>query len=87
MDRLVKSKFVSRITDNKDRRIIRLCLIGSGKKFIQTQKRLRRKRLAQLLGNLSPDEQKKLVIHLEELNKLIKKSHWNCVQPNGATQK
>lgn len=80
VDRLVKSKFVSRIADEKDRRITRLCLIGNGKKFIQTQKRLRKKRVIQLLGNLSSDEQKKLVIHLEELNKLIGKSPLNCAQ-------
>ncbi len=80
VDRLVKSKFVSRITDEKDRRITRLCLIGNGKKFIQTQKRLRKKRVVQLLGNLSSDEQKKLVVHLEELNKLIGKSPLNCAQ-------
>jgi DNA-binding MarR family transcriptional regulator len=87
VDRLVKSKFVSRITDENDRRITRLCLIGSGKKFIQTQKRLRRKRLTQLLGNLSPEKQKELVIHLEGLNKLMGSSHWNCAQPNEATRK
>ena len=81
VDRLVKSKFVSRKIDAEDRRITRLCLIGSGKRFIKAQKELRKKRVAQLLGNLSFDEQKKLVAHLEELKKLISKSH-PCIQTN-----
>jgi DNA-binding MarR family transcriptional regulator len=75
VDRLVKSKFVSRIRDEKDRRVVRLRLIGKGKKFIQTHKRLRRKRMAQLLENLSACEQERLVLCFEELNSLISKSH------------
>ena len=87
VDRLVKSKFVSRIEDEKDRRITRLCLSSSGKKFIQTQNRLRRKRLAKLLGNLSLKKQKELIVHLEELNKLLGSPNWNCVQPDKSTQR
>lgn len=74
VDRLVKSKFVSRVKDENDRRIIRLRLIGKGKKFIQNHKRLRRKHIAQLLENLSPHEQKRFVACLGELNGFIGKS-------------
>ena len=87
VDRLARSKFVSRIEDKKDRRITRLCLSSSGRKFIEMQKRHRRKRLRQLLGNLSLKKQKELVVHLEELNKLMGSSNWNCGQPHKTAQR
>jgi len=72
--RLVKAKFVSRIRNKQDRRIVKLRLIGKGKKFIREKKEQRRKRITQLLENLSPAEQKRLSLCLEELNALISKS-------------
>jgi DNA-binding MarR family transcriptional regulator len=71
VNRLVKSKFVSRVRDEKDRRIIRLKLTGKGKKFIQNHKSLRRKHVVQLLEKLSPYEQKRFVACLGELNGFV----------------
>ena len=76
VNRLVKTKFVSRIRDKKDRRIVKLRLIGKGRKFIQDKKEQHRKRLTQLLENLSADKQKRLLACLEELNTLISKSEF-----------
>ena len=60
-DHLVRAKFVERRADANDRRIVRLCLTGSGRKFIEVGVGLLRQRVGHVLSRFTAEEQAQLL--------------------------
>ncbi len=65
VDQLAKDGFIERVTDKKDRRIIRIVLTPDGQDYIKTSKKTFNTNIKHLLASLSVDE-------VEELKKSIK---------------
>ena len=57
VDRLVRSGYVIRKPDISDRRVIKVCLAGKGRKLMESVIRQRRLNLEEVLGQLSSQEQ------------------------------
>jgi DNA-binding MarR family transcriptional regulator len=63
VDGLVHAKFAERRADPNDRRVVRLCMTGSGEQFIETGMNFLKQRIQQLLKHFTAEEQAQL-LHL-----------------------
>ena len=61
VDWLVSAKFVERIPDANDRRIVRIQPSENGRQFYKTALDFNKKRITHMLNNFSADEQKQLL--------------------------
>lgn len=68
VDLLVSSDFVVRIHDPSDRRVVRIQISESGKRFSKAARDFFRDRIVSLLDNFDPDEQKQF---LQLMTKLL----------------
>ncbi len=72
VNRLVKSKLVQRRHDTRNRKLVRLSLTASGKKFLGEQHRRRREMLRNIFGLLTSEEQGTLCrLHEDLLKRFI----------------
>ncbi len=67
VDWLVRAKFVERIPDSSDRRVIRIQSSENGRQFYKTAIDFNKKRITHVLGNFSADEQKQLLGLMKKL--------------------
>lgn len=65
LNKLCEQHLVKRFEDEKDRRLVRVALTDEGKKLLEEAMRERRKKLEQIMSNLSKREQSQLlsIIH------------------------
>ncbi len=68
VDLLVDNDFVERINDPNDRRVVRIQMSESGKRFSKIAMEFVKQRIVSLLENFSPSEQKQL---LQLMTKLL----------------
>ncbi len=66
-DGLVRAKFVERLQDRNDRRVVRLCMTQRGNQFIETAKSYMKERVLRVLRHFSEDEQAQLIRLLGKL--------------------
>ena len=69
INRLVTMKFVKRIYDEKDRRIIRIVLTSKGKEIVERVRAQRKKIVEAIFGKLTEGERKN---YLDILRKIVK---------------
>ncbi|UCG35099.1 MAG: MarR family transcriptional regulator [Candidatus Omnitrophota bacterium] len=69
INRLVTMKFVKRVYDEKDRRVIRIALTLKGKETVEKVRAQRRKAVENIFGKLTESERKN---YLEILRKVVK---------------
>lgn len=67
IDRLITSKWVLRIHDEKDRRVVHLSLTNEGKTELERLKKIKRERLEPLLKHLSEEDLKQLIAILDRV--------------------
>ncbi|MGO5064892.1 MULTISPECIES: MarR family winged helix-turn-helix transcriptional regulator [unclassified Clostridium] len=73
IDKLISENMVTRYTDSKDRRIIRVELTEKGTDFIKDQERLVKDLLTEKISNLPSDDLKYLSDHIVHLKDIILK--------------
>ncbi|EJP6471982.1 MarR family transcriptional regulator [Clostridium sporogenes] len=73
IDKLISENMVTRYTDSKDRRIIRVELTEKGTDFIKDQERLVKDLLTEKISNLPGDDLKYLSDHIVHLKDIILK--------------
>ena len=71
INKLYRQKLVNRVTDAKDRRLVRLVLTPQGKAALARAVRERRTRLKKVLSYLSETEREQLRTILESLHKRL----------------
>ena len=67
IDKLVENKDLDRISDNEDRRIVRLAITAKGKIALSAGMKIIKERIESRITTLSKDEQKQLAIILQKL--------------------
>ncbi|NFV11854.1 MarR family transcriptional regulator [Clostridium sporogenes] len=73
IDKLISENMVTRYTDSRDRRIIRVELTEKGTYFIKTQEKLIKALLAEKISNLPVDDLKYLSDHIVHIKDIILK--------------
>jgi DNA-binding MarR family transcriptional regulator len=73
VDRLERDGFAERVRDNGDRRIVKVRLTAKGKKMRREFIKKRREEFRVIFSNLQIQETQKLIYHLDEAYKILKK--------------
>lgn len=71
--RLVSNNWVKRISDPKNRKLVKLCLTDYGKKVIENKKEERKELAKQLIKSIPVEDQKDLVRILDNILSNLKK--------------
>lgn len=71
VDKLIKSELITRESDEKDRRIVRIVLSKKGCDLLKEMKKARNKKLTRILSYLSEEERIKLYDILTSLQKRL----------------
>jgi DNA-binding MarR family transcriptional regulator len=72
IDRMEKSGYVTRVRDDRDRRVVRIHMTERGETIIRDVMQARQEYLAEILGHFSPEEVKAIGQHLELLYERMK---------------
>ena len=75
VNKLVKAKLAKRVTDKKDRRIVRVTLTAHGKQLLEEAMKERSEKMRQLLSHLDTTEKEHLLKITDKLIATIKESH------------
>ena len=67
IDGLVSAKFIERVHDLTDRRVVRVQMSKTGKEFYQTAREFNKKRITRMLDNFSPEEKAQLLYLMNKL--------------------
>ena len=73
IDKLISENMVTRYTDSKDRRVIRVELTEKGSIFIKDQEKLVKTLLAEKISNLSSEDLQYLSDHIIQIKNIILK--------------
>jgi len=71
VDRLIEGKYVKRIDDKSDRRIIKIDLTEKGKQILITTMKAKMKKVKFILDKLSAEEKKSLISIMKNLHKKL----------------
>lgn len=71
IDRLIETKYVKRIDDKSDRRIIKIDLTKKGRQILTTTMKAKTKKVKFILDKLSAEEKKSLISIMKNLHKKL----------------
>jgi DNA-binding MarR family transcriptional regulator len=71
IDKLIAEKLVTRLTDENDRRIIRIAITDQGKSFIKDKKKEMKEALKLNMASLNDEDLTELGLLLHQMNQLI----------------